>query len=131
MSTTNLARIRKGDIGVSWEAADGIDDALLWERGQGIQAVLAGKSPVEAAPERREVDVATSPDLGYEESPERPLIGTREWLIYYRSKLGETDFREVRNVLLRMLKAEARVIELEQELAERGEPVNSAQVSTG
>lgn len=45
MTPQNLLRIRKGQISISWDAADGIDDALQWERG-GVQAIIDGRIPV-------------------------------------------------------------------------------------
>lgn len=45
MTPQNLLRIRKGDISVTWEAADGIDDALQWRRGS-VQAILEGREPI-------------------------------------------------------------------------------------
>lgn len=48
----------------------------------------------------------------------RPTIGTREWLIHYAKLLRPSDFVEVREVLLRMMKAETETIELAAENAE-------------
>jgi hypothetical protein len=45
MVTSNLLRIRKGEIGISWDAADGIEHALQWERGSVQAAVLKGTRP--------------------------------------------------------------------------------------
>jgi transcriptional regulator with XRE-family HTH domain len=45
MSPQNLLRIRKGQISISWDAADGIEDALLWDRGSVEAAVLNGTKP--------------------------------------------------------------------------------------
>lgn len=54
MSPENLRKIRKGEIGISEEAADGIEDALQWERGSVERAVRDGVPPaprvVDAAP---------------------------------------------------------------------------------
>lgn len=45
MTTPNLLRIRKGQISISWGAADRIEDALHWERGSVEAAVLMGIKP--------------------------------------------------------------------------------------
>lgn len=58
MTTPNLLRIRKGKIGITWDAADGIENALQWERGSVEAAILEGRRPVAAAP----------PDLALEPS---------------------------------------------------------------
>lgn len=44
MSPQNLLRIRNGEISVTDDAADGIDEALYWEQGS-VAAVLAGRGP--------------------------------------------------------------------------------------
>lgn len=48
MTPQNLLRIRKGDISITWDAADGIDDAMLWTRGSVEAAVLKGRRPIAA-----------------------------------------------------------------------------------
>lgn len=45
MSTQNLLRIRKGEISISWNAADGIEDALRWPRGSIEAAVTRAERP--------------------------------------------------------------------------------------
>lgn len=45
MSTQNLLRIRKAEISISWNAADGIEDALRWPRGSVEAAVTRGERP--------------------------------------------------------------------------------------
>jgi transcriptional regulator with XRE-family HTH domain len=49
MTPQNLVRIRKGQISISWDAADGIERALRWERGSVEAAVLEGKPPTKLA----------------------------------------------------------------------------------
>lgn len=45
MTVENLLRIRKGQISISWRAADGIEDAMQWERGSVEAAVTHGIPP--------------------------------------------------------------------------------------
>lgn len=45
MTQENLLRIRKNRISISWEAAAGIERALLWEPGSVEAAVLHGEHP--------------------------------------------------------------------------------------
>lgn len=46
MSVQNLLRIRKGQVRITWDAADGIDDAMQWPRGSVEAAVLEGRRPI-------------------------------------------------------------------------------------
>lgn len=54
MTAQNLLRIRKGQISISWDAADGIEDALRWEVGAVEAAVLHGTKPTPRAPAPQE-----------------------------------------------------------------------------
>jgi hypothetical protein len=83
-----------------------------------LEGELSQEDAVQAVRPSAEVDTV-NPVLGYEESANRPAIGSPEWLIHYAEILQEEDFREVREVLLRMLRAEARVLELQREVTER------------
>jgi transcriptional regulator with XRE-family HTH domain len=56
MSDENLRKIRRGEISISENAADGIEDALQWERGsveaaahKGIKPTLRGNESARAA----------------------------------------------------------------------------------
>lgn len=66
-----------------------------------------------------ELDTAETRVPENTESHSRPAIGSPQWLIHYAGILPEQDYLEVRQVLLRMLVAEARALELEQALTER------------
>ena len=50
MTPQNLLRIRQGTIGITWDAADGIERALRWERGSVESAVLEGHEPIALPP---------------------------------------------------------------------------------
>ena len=84
MTTPNLLRIRKGKIRISWEAAAGIEDALLWERGSVEAAVLHGIPPVV----RAGVDAASADVRVAESTASRGTDGHGEWT--------EVDERKVR-----------------------------------
>jgi hypothetical protein len=60
MSDENLRKIRRGEISISENAADGIEEALQWRRGSVEAAVVYGRKPepIETAP----ADAAT-PDV--------------------------------------------------------------------
>lgn len=108
MSTQNLLRIRKGQIGISWEAADGIEEALQWKRGSVEAAVLRGVKPTVMAAEdpsggrsaqsngqavtpnaseQRPTESAVDPDTGTFADLQRELA-------YFRKRLKDepTDF---------------------------------------
>jgi hypothetical protein len=50
MSVQNVLRIRKGQISISEDAADGIETALEWEPGSVERAVREGIKPTPASP---------------------------------------------------------------------------------
>lgn len=77
MVTPNLLRIRKNKIGISWEAADGINDALRWTRGSVEAFVTDGIEP-------------TPIEDGDLESPPRPVMWTPQ---------KEADFRRIQALL--------------------------------
>lgn len=119
MSPQNLLRIRNREINVSWEAADGIDDALLWKRGQGIQALLDGKQPVEIATDAT-TKVDKAENLSGDDTPQsdRPAIASQEWLAHYANTLDVDDYADLMEVLRRTFRAETKIAELEQRLSE-------------
>jgi hypothetical protein len=71
MSPQNLVRVRKGLISISWDAADGIENALLWERGSVEAAVLEGRRPAarDAAGRNTEPVSVSGPAREREEAP--------------------------------------------------------------
>lgn len=77
MSPQHLIRIRKGRVAISWEAADGINDALRWTRGSVEAFVTDGIEPTS-------VDEEPSPQ------PTRPVIWTPQ---------KEADFRKIQALL--------------------------------
>lgn len=94
MTVQNLGRIRRGTISISWEAAQGIEAALQWERGS-VEAVLNGGTPtllpVQASdnqPAPAERPVSNTP------SPIDPRTGTvgdlRRGLAYFHMRFKDT-----------------------------------------
>lgn len=90
MSPQNLLRIRNGEISVTDDAADGIDEALYWKHGS-VQAILNGGSatPIDIpiSPRRRKrssLDPLTS-------SPEEIM----EFLEEVRQVQGDEVYREL------------------------------------
>lgn len=55
MSPQNLLRIRNGEITVSEDAAEGLDEAYEWTPGKGIDAILRDEEPT-ARPRRIDID---------------------------------------------------------------------------
>jgi hypothetical protein len=80
--------------------------------------ILEGAAAPELTPAPPEVDIVEDDPTEYKTPDPRPQVGTREWLIHYARLLRPKDFVEVRLVLLRMMKAEAEVLELEAKVAE-------------
>lgn len=50
MSVQNVLRIRKGQISISEDAADGVEDALQWARGSVQRVIQEGAPPIPVAP---------------------------------------------------------------------------------
>ena len=88
MAVQNLGRIRRGSISISWEAAQGIEDALRWERGS-VDAVLRGDLPTPLPDE----DPTGHPGGG---PPARVEPGTATWgdlrreLAWWHGRLRDT-----------------------------------------
>ena len=50
MTSENLRKIRRGEISISENASDGIEEALQWKRGSVEAAILHGVRPIAASP---------------------------------------------------------------------------------
>lgn len=70
MTAQNLIRIRKDRIRISWDAADGIEDALLWTRGSIEAAVTRGERPTSRTDEPSEGGPLVGPDLNPSGAPQ-------------------------------------------------------------
>jgi hypothetical protein len=69
MSPQHLVRIRKGRVAISWDAADGIERALRWERGSVEAAVLHGREPVNRTDAEEKMDETRGDDRPIADRP--------------------------------------------------------------
>lgn len=89
-SPQNLLRIRNGEISVTDDAAEGIDEALYWRPGS-VHAILAGGEPdpmdIPARPRRRK------------RAPLDPLTSSPEEIVAFLDEVrryqGEEVYREL------------------------------------
>lgn len=94
MTVQNLGRIRRGTISISWEAAQGIEDALQWERGS-VEAVLNGgiATPllINASVGRREPPARSASDTPPPIDPKTATVGDlRRGLAYFHLRFKDT-----------------------------------------
>lgn len=119
MSTPNLLRIRKGQIGISWDAADGIEDALLWERGSVEAAVLRGEKPVPRDQEVESPSLATVEEPATEDQEDEEYDEEKE---FFRQFIASLERQGVpRQVILRWV---------DQIVAEAKKPTTNGQGTT-
>lgn len=97
MSPQNLVRIRKGQISISWDAADGIEDAFQWERGSVEAAVNHGRPPVPRSTPT--ASAATDDDEippGWTDEEEQSWTFARSALTGLRANLTRRRWRRMR-----------------------------------
>jgi hypothetical protein len=99
MGTPNLLRIRKGQISISWDAADGIEDALEWERGSVRAAVDLGQKP-----QPRDAVTRTGPGALTDEEQQRFLMA-RDFMRTQGRELTVRMWQSMRDEYLRLEEA--------------------------